>query len=178
MKNQKTIILFLFISLLFTGCKDLLDVEETFTFRQAFTVNTAQTTFDDARIFDLAANVDVIDEYGSKIKEVKIEKVEYWLTVFQGTEDQAFQGGSVSVSHQDGSDVTLVAALGEHSLHELLNSPQTLVPVTAGINMLGDLAADPPHRFKLHADAEVNEGPLNFVVVFEFTARMVANPLN
>ncbi len=178
MKNQATIIVFLFSFLLFTGCSDLFDVEETFTFRQIFTVNTDQATFSDSNVFDLAANVDVIDEYGSKIKEVKIEKVEYWLTAFQGSEEQVFQGGSLSVSNTDGSNVTLISAVGEHYLHELLNSPRTMVPGTAGINMLGELAADPPHRFMLHADGEVNEGPLNFVVVFEFTARMVANPLN
>lgn len=169
----------LLCSLVFlSGCKDLLDVEKSFTFQQIFTVNTEQQTFHNSHLFDMAANVSVIDEYSSKIKEVKIEKVEFWLMTFVGSPEQTFEGGSLSVSNPDGSNNTLIALLGEHVLQDLVDSPQTMMLNTNGINMLGSLAEEPPHRFQLNTEGSANHGPLIFTIVFEFTGRMVANPLN
>lgn len=177
--KRNTIVIVLFSCLVWcTGCEDILDVEERFTFQHIIIVNTEDTSYDRSNTFDLADHVSVIDEYGSKIKEVKIEKVEYWLSVFQGTEDQRFEGGSLRVSPQGGAISTEVVSLGGHYLHALWNTPHELPLNNAGSKLLGELAADPPHRFDLHAQGSVNEGPLHFTIVFEFTAKMVANPLN
>ncbi len=163
---------------LMTGCKDLLDVEERFTFQYTFSVNTDEHSFSDSRVIDLAANVSIIDEYGSKIKEVKIEQAKFWLTTFSGPDSQQIESGSLRVSETDGSNLQLIAELSDLQLQALLNTPHELTIRDAGVQLLGDLAADPPHRFQLHGDMEINEGPLAFTAVFEFTAKMVANPLN
>lgn len=181
MKNIRHLIILLLVCgsmFLATSCRDLLDVEEPITFYQSFIVSTEQETFTHANLFDLAANVDVIEEYGSKIKEVNIHKVEYWLTAFVGSAQQSFEGGSLSVSYTDGSNVTLIASIGQQNLQALLNNETTLNVNTAGINLLGALAEEPPHRFMLHYDGSVNEGPSLFTVIFKFTGVMVANPLN
>lgn len=173
-------LLFLLAMSLFitTSCKDLLDVEERFTFTYTFSVDTAENSFSHSQLIDLAGDVDVIDEYGSKIKEVKIEEVKFWLTAFSGPEAQHIESGSLRVSESDGSNLQLIAALSDLQLQDLLNTPHVLNLNDAGVTLLGDLAADPPHRFRLHGDMEINEGPLDFTAVFEFTAKMVANPLN
>lgn len=177
--KKHAITLFLLPSLVFlSGCTDLLDIEKGFTFQQIFVVNTDQQTFHDSNLFDLAANVSIIEEYGSKIKEVRIEKVEFWLMAFVGSSEQAFEEGSLSVSNPDGSNTTMIASLGELVLQDLVNNKQTMTLNTSGVNMLGDLAAEPPHSFQLNTEGSVNQGPLIFTIVFEFTAKMVANPLN
>ncbi len=178
MKKHAITLSLLFSLVFLSGCVDLLDVEKSFTFQQIFSVNTDQQTFNDSHLFDLAANVSIIEEYGSMIKEVRIEKVEFWLTAFVGSSEQAFEGGSLSVSNPDGSNTTLIASLGELVLQDLVNNKQTMTLNTSGVNMLGDLAAEPPHSFKLNTEGSVNQGPLIFTIVFEFTAKMVANPLN
>ncbi len=180
MKIQRLYVLLLVCgSIVFsTSCRELLDVEETITFYHSFVVSTEQETFSHADLFDLAANVAVIEEYGSKIREVNIHTVEYWLTAFIGSAQQAFEGGSLSVSNTDGSNVTLITSIGQQNLQALLNNETTLDVNTAGINLLGSLAEEPPHRFMLHYDGSVNEGPSLFTIIFKFTGVMVANPLN
>lgn len=139
--KKHAITLFLLPSLVFlSGCTDLLDIEKGFTFQQIFVVNTDQQTFHDSNLFDLAANVSIIEEYGS--------------------------------------NTTMIASLGELVLQDLVNNKQTMTPNNSGVNMLGDLAAEPPHLFQLNTQGSVNQGPLVFTIVFEFTAKMVANPLN
>ncbi len=160
------------------ACEDLLDVEETFTFEQEFTIVTDQTDFSEWELIDLGSEVDVIEEYGDKIKEVHVEKSEFWLRDFHGDSDQHFEGGSVSVADPDGGNITLIGSIGQHNLQDLLDQPHPLEPEQQGLNRLGQLAEDPPHSFRLYYDASVNEGPVSFTVVFSFTAKMVANPLN
>lgn len=164
--------------MLFYSCEDLLDVEETFTFEQEFVVNTPLHGFSQQQLYDLAAVVDVIDEYSDKIKEVKIQDVRFWLTTHQGSEEQSFTGGSLMVSDPAGGAPVEIASLGGHNLKALLNNPTALDYNNAGVSLLGDLAGEPPHRFILHADGSFNEGPLDFTLKMEFTAKMVANPLN
>ncbi len=178
MKNTKIITLIMFITLFLFACDDLLDVEESFTFSKEFVIDTEEHAFDQAELFDLAADVSIIDEYGSKIKEVKIEEVRFWLTAHNGDAGQQFESGSLSVSDTDNGSVREIASLGGYNLQNLLNSPTVLDLNNSGVNLLGELAEEPPHRFMLHANATFNEGPLDFTVKFEFTARMVANPLN
>ena len=163
---------------LFTACSDLLDVEEDISFTLSFNVSSQQTNYSGARIYDLADNVDVIDEYGSKIKEVNISKVEVWLTSLQVVDGQSFTGGDISVSRTDGSDMTHIASHDGVLLQNLVNNRTTLTPNSDGLKFLGSLAADPPHRFQLHTNGSVNEGPIAFLLHMEFTGKMVANPLN
>ncbi len=177
MKKYILLALFAALAFLFAGCEDLLDVEETFTFTYSFSVDTDEHAFSGSQLINLSDDVDLIGEYGSKIKEVKIESVSFWLTEFSGTDTQSIESGSLKVSDADGENVQPITTLNGHYLHELLDNPQNLDINEAGVNLLNELAENPPHSFQLHADIEVNEGPLDFTAVFEFTARMVANPL-
>ncbi len=166
------------VMILLYSCEDLLDVEESFTFEQEFVVNTPDYGFSQHQLYDLAAEEDVIDEYSDKIKEVKIQEVRFWLTTHQGSEEQTFTGGSLMVSDPAGGAPVEIASLGGHNLKALLHNPTVLDHHNAGVSLLGDLAAEPPHRFMLHADATFNEGPLDFTMKVEFISKMVANPLN
>ncbi len=178
MKNNFLFVALIAASLAFSGCSDLLDVEEEFSFSQTFVVNTEMSSFEDTQVFNLAAAVDIIDEYGSKIKEIRIHRVEYYLIAFEGTDEQRFEGGSLFVSDPDGANETLIITFENHLLHELLNTPTEATPNNAGILLLQNLAKDPPHTFALHADATFNHGPLDFTIKFDFFGTMVANPLN
>ena len=160
------------------ACEDLLDVEETFTFEQEFTIVTDQTNFSEWELIDLESDVDIIEEYGDKIKDVQIDKAEFWLTALHGGDNQRFEGGSVSVADPDGSNITQIGSIGQHNLQDLLDEPHLLQTESQGLNRLGVLAEDPPHRFRLYYNGSVNEGPVSFTVVFLFTGKMVANPLN
>ncbi len=163
---------------LFTGCKDLLDVEEDISFTIIIDANSQQESFSNSRVYDLAANVDVIEEYGSKIKEVSISRVDVWLSTLLPVEGQRFTGGSISVSRPDGSDITHIASHPQILLQNLLNNKTSITPDSEGLKLLGQLAADPPHRFQVHTQGTVNEGPITFTMHIEFTGKMVANPLN
>ncbi len=164
--------------LLFYSCEDLLDVEESFTFQQDFVVDTQEQEFSHQELFDLAAEEDLIDEYGEKIKEVNIQEVRFWLTAHEGSEEQALTGGTLMVSDPGGESPVELASLGEHNLNALLNNPTVLDLNNAGVEHLRELAAEPPHRFVLHADGTVNEAPLDFTIRIKFWAEMLANPLN
>ncbi|TVR41991.1 MAG: hypothetical protein EA394_04775 [Bacteroidia bacterium] len=181
MKNMKNNLIILTLTmawLAFSGCSDLLDVEEDFSFSQTFAVNTEMSSFEDTQVFNLSEAVDIIDEYGSKIKEIRIHRVEYYLIAFEGTDEQRFEGGSLSVSDPNGANETIIITFEEHLLHELLNTPTEATPNNDGIQLLQNLAKDPPHTFSLHADATFNHGPLNFSIKFDFFGTMIANPLN
>ncbi len=157
--------------ILFYSCEDLLDVEETFTFEQEFVVNTEEQAFSHQELYDLAGEEDLIDEYGDKIKEVTIQEVRFWLTAHEGSEEQSFTGGSLMVSDPAGGAPVEIASLGGYNLKALLNNPTVLDHNNAGVSLLGDLAAEPPHRFRLHADGSFNEGPLDFTLKVEFAAK-------
>lgn len=178
MKITKIITFIVLITFLLFACDDLLDVEESFTFSKEFVIDTEENEFDHTDLFDLAEDVSIIDEYGDKIKEVKIEEVRFWLTAHNGDAGQQFESGSLSVSDpEDSGSILEIASLGGYNLQDLLNSPTVLDLNNSGVNLLSELAEEPPHRFRLHADATFNEGPLDFTLKFEFAARMVANPL-
>ena len=181
MKKQLLLMALPLALLLTTACdevEEMLDVSETFTFDQEFVVDTEQHSFAHEELFDLAADVDLIDDYGNKIKEVTIQEVKFWLTAHQGDPGQTMEGGSLLVSDPGNGNPVEIATMGTHVLQDLLDNPTELDLNNAGVELLGDLAADPPHRFTLHAEASFNEGPLDFTLMVEFTARMTANPLN
>ena len=181
MKRNVFLMMAVFGLFLIQSCdevSDLLDVEETFEFEEEFVVSGETTTYEDSIVFDLAEAVSLIDEYGDKIKEVIIEEASFMLKDFNGSEEQVLTTGTLEVSDPDGSGKTEIVSMADYVMHTLVGNPTDLDLQTAGVNKLGDLAANPPHRFMLHYIAEFNEGPLDFTIVFQFKAKMVANPLN
>jgi hypothetical protein len=158
--------------------EDLLDVTDTFEFEEEFIVDTNVTSFAASHLIDLSEDVDLIDEYGDKIKEVVITKADFWIKELVEVEGQTLDSGSLFVSNPDGSNKTAIVLMGEYVLADLVNNPTALNLEQAGIDKLDDLATNPPHQFMLHYEADFNEAPLDFTVVFEFEAKMVANPLN
>ena len=163
-----------------SGCEELFDVEESFTFEHEFTVNTSQTSFSSSDLIDLSASSDVIGEYGSKIKEVRVEQLEIWLKRFNGSETQLLENALLAVSEPDGpgSGYSVIAEMEDMLLQSLLNSPVVLQTEKSGRDALGELAANPPHRFRMEFNASADEGPVDFTAVVRVTATMVANPLN
>ncbi len=160
------------------SCEDLLDVEETFTFEHEFTVNTNQTTFSSSDVVDLSASSDVIGEYGSKIKEIRVEQLEIRLNRFNGSETQFLESASIAIAEPDGAAQSTIAEMDNLFLHALLNSPIVLQTEKSGRDSLEELATSPPHRFRMYLHASVDEGPADFTAVVKVTATMVANPLN
>lgn len=164
---------------IFNGCdEDLLDVTETFEFSEEFVVDTEVASYANSQLIDLAEDVKLIDDYGDKIKEVVITKADFWLKDLAEIEGQKLESGSLFVSNPDGTGKTAIVLMGEYVLADLVDTPTALSLEQAGIDKLDNLASNPPHRFMLHYEANFNEAPLDFTVVFEFEAKMVANPLN
>ncbi len=181
MKRNVLLLMAVFGLFLIKACdevSDMLDVEETFEFQEEFVVSSEESFFEDSKLFDLAEEVSLIDQYGDKIKDVIIEEASFWLKDFAGSDEQMFTSGSLEVSDPDGSNKTLIISMADYVLHELEDSPTDLDLLSAGVNKLGDLATNPPHQFMLHYSAEFNEAPLDFTIVFKFKAKMIANPLN
>lgn len=160
------------------SCEDLLDVEETFTFEHEFTVNTNQTSFSTSDVIDLSASSDVIDEYGSKIKDIRVDQLEIWLKRFNGSETQLLESASIAIAEPDGSSPSTIAQMDDIFLQSLLNSPKVLQTQKSGQEKFEELAAGPPHRFRMVFHASVDEGPADFTAVVRVSATMVANPLN
>lgn len=164
---------------LFHSCdEDLLDIQETFEFEVSFPVMADEAEFDASQLFDLASDVNIINQYGDKIKEVTIEEVSFWLEDFAGSEEQTLTGGVLKVSDESGENWTEIINFGEYLLQDLVDEPTELDYQQAGVNKLGELAAEPPHTFMLDFSASFNEAPLDFTITFKFKAKMVANPLN
>ncbi len=179
MKKLVIILVAVFGLFIMNACdEDLLDVTETIEFEETFIVFSDEASYADSQLFDLAENVDLIKDYGNKIKEVVIEEASFWIKDLNGTEGQMLQSGSLYVSNADGSGKTALISLGEHLLADLVETPTDVTLEQAGVDKLDALASAPPHSFMLHYEADFNEAPLDFKVVFKFKAKMVANPLN
>ncbi len=179
MKKCIFILVAVFGLFLFQSCdEDLLDIQETFEFEASFPVIADVVEFDASQLFDLAGDVNLINQYGDKIKDVSIEEVSFWLEDFSGSEEQMLTEGVLSVSDEDGENQTVIINFSEYVLYELVDVPTELELQQAGVDKLGELAADPPHKFLLDFSATFNEAPLDFTITFKFKAKMVANPLN
>lgn len=179
MKKLSILLMAIFGLFIINACdEDLLDVSETFEFDGEFVVDADVTSYADSKLIDLAEDVDLINDYGNKIKEVVITKADFWIKDLVEIEGQKLESGSLFVSNPDGSGKTAIVLMGEHLLADLVDNPTSLTLEQAGVDKLDDLASNPPHRFMLHYEADFNEAPLDFTVVFEFEAKMVANPLN
>ncbi len=179
MKKFGILFLAVFGLFMINACdEDLLDVTETFEFSEEFVVDANVASYANSQLIDLAEDVDLIDDYGNKIKEVVITKADFWLKDLAEIEGQKLESGSLYVSNPDGTGKTAIILMGEYVLADLVDTQTALSLEQAGVEKLDDLASNPPHRFMLHYEANFSEAPLDFTVVFDFEAKMVANPLN
>ena len=177
-KNLFSFMLATMVVLTMSSCEELLDVTETFIHTEEFQVAGNDLEYFSTRVVDLAADEDLIADYGDKIKEIQIQKIRYWVKAHSGSAEQALTSGALSVANADGTDMIQMTSLSNQVLQSLIDNPQELPLNQPGIDKFGDLAKNPPHRFMLQAEATHNEVPLNYTVVFELTIKMVANPLN
>jgi hypothetical protein len=160
------------------SCDDeLFDINESFTFEHEFAIFATEATVLESEVIDLAAKEVLIEKYGSKIKSIEIESVRYWLKRHEGAPGQKLQSSYLRVANPDGSDVMEIATLNNEVLANLMNNPITRIPNMQGITKLAGLIETPPHTFTLIYGATLNEVPADFTIVFEFKAKMTANPL-
>lgn len=181
---MKTKIILLFAILMgafiIQSCEDsnILDITESFEYEQEITVLTTDSVFSYTEVVDLTEHSDVIAQYSDKIKEIQIEEVQYWLTVFGGTENQELVISKLSVADETGAGEELISQVENQNLMALLDNPTVLGINQGGVDRMAQLIKDAPHKFKLIYDVEANQKPLNFTVKFKFKIKMVANPLN
>ncbi len=167
------------IALVFlSGCKDLFDVEKDFVFEREIIVKGNPLTFSSENSVDLPKENDLVDEYGDKIRKMDIEQVRYWVKSHTGSATQTLTIGTLKVANADKSDPQTIVSLQQIVLSSLLQNPQVLQMNPLGANKLGTKIKEPPHTLTLILDGTLNEGPADFVVVFEFSGKMTANPLN
>lgn len=162
---------------LFTRCEDVLDITESFTYEAEFVVTSQSTTYSNTQVIDISSEVDLIAQYGDKIKDIQIEEVKYWLTAFNGTETQKMNLTTLNVANEDGTDPVNIATVQDQLLQPLLNTPTQLTVNQAGVDKLANLIQNSPYKFQLNFSSEANEAPLDFTVKFSFTIKMTANPL-
>lgn len=157
---------------------DLLDFTKTFDYEYEVTVlTTTDTTFSQVTVVDLAAQEELITTYGDKIKTIEVQEVKYWLTAFNGDDDQAIIESSLKVANEDGTDQKTITTVQDQDLKPLLNSETDLEVFQEGVDKMAGLIKEPPHKLQLSYNTSCNKAPLNFTVKFKFTIKMVANPL-
>lgn len=167
-------------SLLFlNSCEEgLLDFTDTFDYEYEVTVlTTGDTVFSQTEVVDLSEQSDLIAQYGDKIKTIEIQNVKYWLTAFNGDDDQSIIEASLKVANPDGSDAKTITEINDQNLKALLNSETSLEMYQDGVDKMAGLIKEPPHKLQLAYNTACNKGPLNFTVRFKFSIKMVANPL-
>ena len=180
MKKYRIVLGAVFALFFLVACdEDLLDVEESFSFSFKVEVDTDQAQFSETEVIDLAADVSLIKNYGNLIKEVTLDHVIVQIVDFDGNIDVTLTTGTLYVLTKDGLNPQLITNLSGLNLEDLVD-PTELDLNAAGVNLLGELAKTPPHSFKLKYDVEIDEEdvPVKFTAKFDFTATMVANPLN
>lgn len=185
MKKYRVAIMAFLAVFFFASCDedlidDLFDVEESFSFSIELPVIADESEYSVAHVFNLSEEVDLINEYGNLIKSVNLDQVYFHIVEFEGDIDITVDAGSLYVLEVDGSNKQLITHLGQLNLSELVDNPTELELNEAGVNLLGELAKNPPHSFMLEYELQLEEEdvPVIFTAEFEFTATMVANPLN
>ncbi len=158
--------------------EDLLDITEDFFYEQEIHVSTGDSTMTVVEVVDMAAYSDLIAQYGDKIKDIEISEVKYWLTFFEGEDDQEIVEATLKVANGDGSDETLIAEILNQNLMALLDTHTDLPVQQAGLDKMADLIQVPPHVFQLIYNTTCNKGPLNFKIKFQFKVSLTATPLN
>ncbi len=178
MKAKSLSLFFLLLPfLVMTGCKDLLDVTEDFSFEHEFLIEGSSLSFSKSEAIDLMEKSEVLDEYGDKLKQIDIKKVEYWLKSHPGGGNQMLVTGSLKVGDAAGAGLTTVAGLQDQVLPMLLDNPHVLGLNNDGAVKMNFLIKEAPHRLTLALDGTLNEGPLGFIIVFKFSGTLTANPL-
>lgn len=157
--------------------EDLLDITEDFYYEQEIEVSTGDSIMTVIEVVDMAAYSDLIEQYGDKIKDIEISEVKYWLTFFEGEDDQEIVEASLKVANGDGSDETLIAEILNQNLKALLDTPTELPVQQAGLDKMADLIEAAPHVFQLSYNTTCNKGPLNFKIKFQFKVSLTANPV-
>ncbi len=160
-----------------TGCKDLLDVTEDFSFEHEFLVEGSSLSFSRSEVIDLMEKSDVLEEYGDKLKQIDIKKVEYWLKTHPGGGNQKLVSGSLKVGDAAGAGLTTVASIQDQFLSMLFDNPHVLALNNDGVVKMNFLIKEAPHQLTLALDGTLNEGPLGFIIVFKFSGTLTANPL-
>ncbi len=184
MKKSRIAILVIFATFFIASCDELLDnlldVEQSFSFTIELPVNAEDSEFIASEVFNLSDEVDLIDEYGDLIKEVNVDHIYFRILEYEGDIDVTVDGGVLYVMEADGSNSKLITSLGEINLMDLIEDSLELELNEEGVNLLGELATNPPHAFMLHYELQLDEAdlPVIFVAEFEFGATMVASPLN
>jgi hypothetical protein len=160
------------------SCEDtLLDFNQTLTYSYEVPVSSVDSVFSISEVIDLASQDSVINEYGNLIKEINIQEVKYWLTAFEGDDDQTIIESTLKIADENGSGMQTIATISNQNLKALLNTP-TVLPVNQdAINSMQELIKNSPHKFQLGFNTSCNKAPLNFKIKFEFTYELVANPL-
>lgn len=156
---------------------DLLDITESFSYEHEFIITGSDNNFSQSVLINLSEEENLIYQYGDKIKKIEIEKVEYWVKNFVGSNTQQLNTGSIKVANKTGSEEKTLFVLQNANVAARVNSPAVITPNEDGRNLLAKLAAKSPHEFQLSAAGSVNETPLNFTLVVKVTMRMTANPL-
>lgn len=178
---KSRIILIFAIASLFVlpSCEDNpLDITEEFYYEKEIQVFTTDTAMMVTEVIDMAAQSDLISQYADKIQTVEITEVKYWLTAFEGEDDQTIVESSLKVADGSGAGEQLIAEIMNQNLKQLLDTPKELAVQQAGVDKMADLIKNDPHTFQLTYNTSCNKGPLNFKIKFQFKIKMVANPLN
>ena len=157
--------------------EDLLDITENFNYEQEIHVSTGDSTMTVVEVVDMVAYSDLIAQYGDKIKDIKISEVKYWLTFFEGEDDQEIVEATLKVANGDGTDETLIAEIANQNLQALLDTPTELPVQQAGLDKMADLIEATPHVFQLSYNTTCNKGPLNFKIKFQFKVALTASPI-
>lgn len=179
--KSKIVVLMMAVAALFLvyGCEDdLLDITEEFEYETEMVVFSNDMTYTISQNIDLADSVDLINEYGDKIKDIEIVEVKYWLTAHQGSEEQLITEATLKVADQGLTNQKTIATIEDQLLHVLVGNQTNLDVNQEGIDKLADLIENPPHKFNLTFTSAANEAPLDFTIKFWFKIKMTANPLN
>ena len=169
----------LIISFSMLSCKSLLDVKRSFSFSQEFTISEDHIlSFSEFEVVDMTVAESLIGEYGSKIKDIEIEEIKYWLKAHQGPGGQTVTNFVLDVARADGSNATNIVTLSNVALAGLLNNPTVAAVNPTGVALASELIKNAPHKLKFLTSGNVNEGPISFTVVVELKIKMTANPLN
>lgn len=163
---------------LFQSCEDsLLDFNQTLTYSYEVPVVSVDSVFAISELVDLASQDSIINEYGSKIKEINIIEVKYWLTAFEGDDDQTIIEATLKIADENNAGEKTITTISNQNLKALLNTPTVLNVNQDAINSMQELIKNSPHKFRLSFANSSNKPPLNFKVNFEFKYELVANPL-
>jgi hypothetical protein len=163
----------------FQSCDDdLFDITETVTFEHEFVVNAGSASYAETKVVDLSEDNELIGKYGSKIKDIEVESIRYWLKAHNGSASQEVTRLIVRIGNADASDPKNLIGLQSVVLSQLVNNPTFLDINVEGVMKLEKLATNAPHSFSYLINVEGNEVPYDFTLVVEVKAKMTANPLN